>query len=61
MRRANSATNAETYAEGGQIKIIFQEAGLTTKKLRCMDDRGEIEDLVGPRDTPTNVRKWGLF
>jgi NAD(P)H-flavin reductase len=52
-------TIAETYPEGGLIKIIFQEVGLTTKKLRCMGEGDEIADLVGPLHMPTDVRKWG--
>lgn len=52
-------TIAETYPESGLIKIIFQEVGLTTKKLRCIGEGGEIADLVGPLGTPTDLRKWG--
>jgi hypothetical protein len=40
-------TITESFSDYWQIKIIFQEVGLTTKKLRCIDEGGEIEDLVG--------------
>ncbi|MGZ4948771.1 MAG: sulfide/dihydroorotate dehydrogenase-like FAD/NAD-binding protein [Halobacteriota archaeon] len=52
-------TIAEAYASSGLIKIIFQEVGLTTKKLRCMKEGDELTDLVGPLGTPTEIQRWG--
>ncbi|MGZ4903060.1 MAG: sulfide/dihydroorotate dehydrogenase-like FAD/NAD-binding protein [Halobacteriota archaeon] len=52
-------TIAETDASSGSIKLIFQEVGLTTKKLRCMVAGDELADLVGPLGTPTDVQRWG--
>ncbi len=52
-------TIAESYASSGLIKIIFQEVGLSTQKLRCMKEGDELTDLVGPLGTPTETRLWG--
>ena len=52
-------TIAETDASSGSIKLIFQEVGLTTKKLRCMETGDELADLVGPLGAPTDVQRWG--
>ncbi len=52
-------TIAESYAPLGLIKIIFQEVGFTTKKLRCMAEGDELADLIGPLGTPTAVQRWG--
>ncbi len=52
-------TIAESYASSGLIKLIFQEVGLTTKKLRCAEEGDKLTDLVGPLGTPTEVQRWG--
>ncbi len=52
-------TIAESYAPSGIIKIIFQEVGLTTEKLRCMAEGDALADIVGPLGTPTELRRWG--
>jgi ferredoxin--NADP+ reductase len=52
-------TIAERYPDSGLIKIIFQEVGLTTKRLRCIAEGGEILDLIGPLGNPTKVETYG--
>jgi ferredoxin--NADP+ reductase len=52
-------TIAERYPDSGLIKIIFQEVGLTTKRLRCLAEGGEILDLIGPLGNPTKVETYG--
>jgi ferredoxin--NADP+ reductase len=52
-------TIAERYPNGGLIKIIFQEVGLTTRRLRCIPEGGEVVDLVGPLGNPTKVKNFG--
>ena len=54
-------TIAERYPNGGLIKIIFQEVGLTTKRLRCIPEGGEVVDLIGPLGNPTKVEKYGTI
>jgi NAD(P)H-flavin reductase len=52
-------TIAERYPNDGLIKIIFQEVGLTTKRLRCIAEGGEVVDLIGPLGNPTKVENYG--
>lgn len=52
-------TIAERYPNDGLIKIIFQEVGLTTRRLRCIAEGGEVVDLIGPLGNPTKVENYG--
>jgi ferredoxin--NADP+ reductase len=52
-------TIAERYPDSGLIKIIFQEVGLTTKRLRCLAEGGKILDLIGPLGNPTKIETYG--
>lgn len=52
-------TIAESFPEEGRIKIVFQEVGLTTKKLRCKKVGDAVADLLGPLGAPTEMKKWG--
>ena len=52
-------TIAERYPNSGLIKIIFQEVGLTTRRLRCIPEGGEVVDLIGPLGNPTKVENYG--
>ncbi|MFA5256003.1 MAG: sulfide/dihydroorotate dehydrogenase-like FAD/NAD-binding protein [Candidatus Omnitrophota bacterium] len=43
----------------GTIKLIFQEAGLTTKILGAMKTGDSLYSLVGPLGHPTEIKKYG--
>jgi len=43
----------------GTIKLIFQEAGLTTKILGTMKAGNSLYSLVGPLGHPTRIKKYG--
>ncbi|MDP3789748.1 MAG: sulfide/dihydroorotate dehydrogenase-like FAD/NAD-binding protein [Candidatus Omnitrophota bacterium] len=43
----------------GTIKLIFQEAGLTTKMLGAMKTGDSLYSLVGPLGHPTQIKKYG--
>lgn len=52
-------TIVETDRKAGAIKIIFQEAGLTTKLLGSMKAGDSLFSLVGPLGHPTDIKKYG--
>ena len=43
----------------GTIKLIFQEAGLTTKMLGAMKTGDSLYSIVGPLGHPTDIKKYG--
>jgi len=43
----------------GTIKLIFQEAGLTTKMLGAVKAGDSLYSLVGPLGHPTEIKKYG--
>ena len=45
--------------EEGTIILIFQEVGVSTKKLGKLTVGDHIEDIVGPLGNPTEVRRYG--
>ena len=52
-------TVVEKDAAEGVIKLIFQEAGLTTKMLGTMKEGDLLYSLVGPLGHPTQIKKYG--
>ncbi|RJS76848.1 sulfide/dihydroorotate dehydrogenase-like FAD/NAD-binding protein [Candidatus Bathyarchaeota archaeon] len=43
----------------GTIVLIFQEVGVSTRKLGKLEVGDYIEDIVGPLGNPTDVEKYG--
>jgi NAD(P)H-flavin reductase len=52
-------TVVERDSSKGTIKLIFQEAGLTTKILGAMKTGDSLYSLVGPLGHPTEIKKYG--
>lgn len=52
-------TVVEKDTHKGTIKLIFQEAGLTTKMLSAMKTGDSLYSLVGPLGHPTELKKYG--
>lgn len=52
-------TVADKSQEEGSITIIFQQVGLTTKKLSRLKEGDSISDLAGPLGRPTEIKKYG--
>lgn len=52
-------TIVETDPKKGAIKIIFQEAGLTTRLLGLMKAGDSLFSLVGPLGHPTAIKNYG--
>ena len=52
-------TVVEKDTSKGAIKLIFQEAGLTTKILGTMKAGDFLYSLVGPLGHPTQTKKYG--
>ena len=46
-------------ADKGTITIIFQHAGRSTHELGDVEVGGEIQDVVGPLGTPTEIENYG--
>ena len=44
----------------GKITLIFQEVGLSTKKLGCLQVQDAILNLAGPLGTPSTIKNYGL-
>ena len=45
--------------EEGTVILIFQEVGVSTKKLGKLRVGDYIEDMVGPLGNPTEIKKYG--
>lgn len=52
-------TVVERDSSKGTIKLIFQEAGLTTKLLGAMKANDALYSIVGPLGHPTEIKKYG--
>ena len=52
-------TIAGTDIAKGSIRIIFQEAGKTTKHLGRLSEGDFIKDILGPLGHPTEIKKYG--
>ena len=44
----------------GTITIIFQEVGLSTKKLGAFKKGEQIPNLIGPLGNPSNIKFYGI-
>src|SRR3990170_2330399 len=44
----------------GTITLIFQEVGVSTKKLGCLQVKDEILNVAGPLGKPSDVINYGL-
>lgn len=44
----------------GKITLIFQEIGLSTKKLGCLQTKDRILNLAGPLGSPSAIQKYGV-
>jgi len=49
----------EADAQAGRIKLIFQEAGLTTRVLGARSAGDDLFALLGPLGHPTEISKYG--
>jgi len=52
-------TVVERDVSKGTIRLIFQEAGLTTKMLGAMRTGDSLYSIVGPLGHPTEIKKYG--
>lgn len=52
-------TIADSDREKGEITIIVQGIGRTTKDLNTKEKGDHLQDLVGPLGTPTHIENWG--
>ena len=52
-------TIVDTDVDKGTIRLIFQEAGLTTKLLGKLNTGDSVYALAGPMGHPTEVKKYG--
>jgi ferredoxin--NADP+ reductase len=52
-------TIADSDPETGEITIIVQGIGRTTKEVNMKEAGDHLEDLVGPLGAPTHIEKWG--
>jgi ferredoxin--NADP+ reductase len=53
-------TIADSNPETGNIRIVFQEVGKTTKQLGQLNKGQEILDLVGPLGLPSEIEVFGI-
>jgi ferredoxin--NADP+ reductase len=44
----------------GTITLIFQEVGVSTKKLGCLQAQDEILNVAGPLGKPSDIKNYGL-
>jgi len=44
----------------GSLTVIFQEAGLSTKRLGALKEGDTISDVVGPLGRPTDIKRYGV-
>lgn len=52
-------TIVETFPEDGNISLIMQEVGLTTKLLAKMEPGESLFSIAGPLGHPTEIKKYG--
>ncbi len=48
------------WNKSGTITLIFQEVGVSTKKLGCLRSQDQILNLAGPLGKPSAIQKFGL-
>ena len=59
MQSGYRLTVADFDREKGQITVIFQEVGASTKKLAQFDLGQTILDVVGPLGKASHIEKFG--
>jgi ferredoxin--NADP+ reductase len=52
-------TIVETFPEDGNISLIMQEVGLTTRLLAKMEPGESLFSIAGPLGHPTEIKKYG--
>jgi ferredoxin--NADP+ reductase len=52
-------TISDWDTEKGTITIFFQETGVSTMKMACMQEGDELVSVVGPLGKPTEIDKYG--
>jgi ferredoxin--NADP+ reductase len=52
-------TVADYDRQSGEITLVFQEVGKTTKQLGTMNVGDELASFVGPLGHPTEIEKYG--
>jgi len=52
-------TLADWENQTGTITLVFQEVGLSTKKLGCLQVRDEIANLAGPLGRASTIKNYG--
>lgn len=45
--------------KSGTITLIFQEVGVSTRKLGALTSKGVLHDIVGPLGKPSDIKKYG--
>jgi ferredoxin--NADP+ reductase len=53
-------TLAEWENSKGTITLVFQEVGVSTKKLGCLQAQDEIKNIAGPLGNPSDIKNYGL-
>ncbi len=53
-------TVVDVDSQAGSIKLIFQEAGLTTKVLGALNVGDNLYALLGPLGHPTEIKNYGF-
>ncbi len=49
----------DSSRDAGSVTLIFQEAGVTTRRLGCLEVGDDISDLLGPLGKPAGFGKAG--
>ena len=44
----------------GTITVIYQEIGLSTKKLSCLQIQDKIMNVAGPLGKPSDIKNYGV-
>ncbi|UCH11418.1 MAG: sulfide/dihydroorotate dehydrogenase-like FAD/NAD-binding protein, partial [Fidelibacterota bacterium] len=52
-------TIADSNTETGEITLIVQGIGRTTKDMNRKEKGDHLQDLVGPLGTATHIENWG--
>lgn len=52
-------TIVDWNAEEGTLTLIFQEVGVSTRKLGALESGDELQDLVGPLGNPSEIKNYG--
>ena len=52
-------TIADTNSQKGEITLIFQEVGFSTRELAGLNPGEVIRHILGPLGEPTHIEKFG--